>query len=115
MVKSLRSGRESGKDEIPGIGGMAEWLKAPVLKTGLEQSNVGSNPSPSAEAINNWGGAREADWARLLSECWALNSAAGSNPALPARYVEHKPAFYCGFVRLKGVEPFSSSPMCQAR
>ena len=25
-----------------------------------------------------------ADWARLLSECWALNSAAGSNPALPA-------------------------------
>lgn len=36
-------------------------------------------------------------------------------PALPARYVEHKPAFYCGFVRLKGVEPFSSSPMCQAR
>ena len=25
---------------------MAEWLKAPVLKTGLEKSNVGSNPSP---------------------------------------------------------------------
>ncbi len=25
-----------------------------------------------------------ADWARLLSECWGLTSAAGSNPALPA-------------------------------
>ena len=31
------------------------------------------------------GGAREADWARLLSECWGLNSAVGSNPTLPAR------------------------------
>jgi hypothetical protein len=30
-----------------------------------------------------WGGARVADWARLLSECWG-SSAAGSNPALPA-------------------------------
>ena len=27
---------------------MAEWLKAPVLKTGMEKSIVGSNPSPSA-------------------------------------------------------------------
>ncbi len=30
------------------LGGMAEWFKAPVLKTGMEQSIVGSNPSPSA-------------------------------------------------------------------
>ncbi len=29
-------------------GGMAEWFKAPVLKTGLVKANVGSNPSPSA-------------------------------------------------------------------
>ena len=28
---------------------MAEWFKAPVLKTGLGQLNVGSNPSLSAE------------------------------------------------------------------
>ena len=27
---------------------MAEWFKAPVLKTGLGQLNVGSNPSLSA-------------------------------------------------------------------
>ena len=27
---------------------MAEWFKAPVLKTGLVKANVGSNPSPSA-------------------------------------------------------------------
>ncbi len=65
---------------------MAERPKAPVLKTGMEKSIVGSNPSPSAGDKSRlyWGGAREADWARLLSECWALNSAAGSNPALPA-------------------------------
>jgi hypothetical protein len=29
-------------------GGMAEWLKAPVLKTGVGKLTVGSNPSPSA-------------------------------------------------------------------
>ena len=38
MIKSNRSHS----------GGMAEWLKAPVLKTGLVKANVGSNPSPSA-------------------------------------------------------------------
>ncbi len=31
----------------------------------------------------NWGGARVAEWARLLSECW-VKPVAGSNPALPA-------------------------------
>jgi hypothetical protein len=30
-------------------GGMAEWFKAPVLKTGVGQLTVGSNPSPSAQ------------------------------------------------------------------
>ena len=34
--------------KIGALGGMAEWLKAPVLKTGMEKSIVGSNPSPSA-------------------------------------------------------------------
>ncbi len=29
-------------------GGVAEWLKAPVLKTGIPKGNVGSNPTPSA-------------------------------------------------------------------
>lgn len=29
-------------------GRMAEWLKAPVLKTGVGKPTVGSNPSPSA-------------------------------------------------------------------
>ena len=29
-------------------GGVAEWFKAPVLKTGFPQGNVGSNPTPSA-------------------------------------------------------------------
>ena len=72
---------------------MAERLKAHVLKTCLVKANVGSNPTPSALrfqiddfgfaitiAIVNrqfhnrkliWGGARVAEWARLLSECRA--------------------------------------------
>ena len=29
-------------------GGMAEWLKAAVLKTAVSQDTVGSNPTPSA-------------------------------------------------------------------
>ena len=29
-------------------GGVAEWLNAPVLKTGKPQGFEGSNPSPSA-------------------------------------------------------------------
>ena len=39
--------RSGGKFQ-PALGGMAEWTKAPVLKTGMEQSIVGSNPTPSA-------------------------------------------------------------------
>jgi hypothetical protein len=82
-------------------GGMAERLKAHVLKTCLGHTNVGSNPTPSARLVirsdsfsncpsatkvattNIWGGARVAEWARLLSECW-VKPVAGSNPALPA-------------------------------
>ena len=73
---------------------MAERLKAHVLKTCLGHTNVGSNPTPSARhlrlpilqlslAVSHWGGARVAEWARLLSECW-VKPVAGSNPALPA-------------------------------
>ena len=86
-------------------GGVAERLKAHVLKTCLGHTNVGSNPTPSARLLirsdsfsncpratsrmievattKNWGGARVAEWARLLSECW-VKPVAGSNPALPA-------------------------------
>ena len=32
---------------------MAEWLIAPVLKTGDPQGSVGSNPTPSAMLIMN--------------------------------------------------------------
>ena len=59
--------------KILSLGGMAERPKALVLKTSMEQSIVGSNPTPSADhpnrVVGTWGGAREADWARLLSEC----------------------------------------------
>ena len=43
MVKSFRSRNPSGLR-----GGMAERLKAHVLKTCLGHTNVGSNPTPSA-------------------------------------------------------------------
>ena len=61
-----------------------------------------------------WGGAREADWARLLSECWALNSAAGSNPALPAETNIRPPGgclrlwSICGGKTWKGFKGFGS-------
>jgi hypothetical protein len=32
------------------LGGVVEWLMAPVLKTGRAQALVGSNPTPSARA-----------------------------------------------------------------
>ena len=68
-------------------GGMAERLKAHVLKTCLGHTNVGSNPTPSARRLpicdfgftianrkssiknrkSNWGGARVVEWGRLLS------------------------------------------------
>jgi hypothetical protein len=35
------------------LGGMAEWFKAPVLKTGDPQGSVGSNPTPSAMLLSN--------------------------------------------------------------
>ena len=71
------------------FGGMAERLKAHVLKTCLGHTNVGSNPTPSArftisdlrltirnrksKIVNrklNWGGARVVEWGRLLSGYW---------------------------------------------
>ena len=35
----------------PNLGGVVEWLMAPVLKTGRAQALVGSNPTPSAALI----------------------------------------------------------------
>ncbi len=34
------------------IGGMAEWLKAAVLKTVSRKRDVGSNPTPSATSLS---------------------------------------------------------------
>ena len=47
-------------------GGVAEWLKAAVLKTVECQSSVGSNPTPSAILLGEM--AELAEGARLLSE-----------------------------------------------
>ncbi len=48
------------------IGGVAEWLKAAVLKTVECQSSVGSNPTSSARFPGEM--AELAEGARLLSE-----------------------------------------------
>jgi hypothetical protein len=63
-----------GKIQPQKPGGMAEWFKAPVLKTGMVKAIVGSNPSPSAcyESTSRfaiWGGAGVAERDRLLSDC----------------------------------------------
>jgi hypothetical protein len=68
--------------KISPLGGMTERLKVTVLKTVVAQATVGSNPTPSAcppprGILGCWGGARVADWARLLSECWDLNLSRG--------------------------------------
>ena len=68
--------------KISPLGGMTERLKVTVLKTVVAQATVGSNPTPSAcppprGILGRWGGARVADWARLLSECWDLNLSRG--------------------------------------
>ncbi len=58
--------------KIVPLGGMTERLKVTVLKTVVVKATVGSNPTPSAGHLKKtkyWGGARVADWARLLSEC----------------------------------------------
>jgi hypothetical protein len=64
--------------KIAPLGGMAERLKATVLKTVVAKATVGSNPTPSAHHSKcTRGGAREADWARLLSEYWGQNLSRG--------------------------------------
>ena len=78
---------------------MAEWFKAPVLKTGLVKANVGSNPSPSAiqsqgQQLKIRGGAGVAERDRLLSDCRALNSTGGSNPPLPAIKIPLEGGFF---------------------
>ena len=80
----------------PTCGGMAERFKAPVLKTGmgrklhrgfeslsLRLKPLGTDIISVAHCI--WGGARVADWDRLLSDCrGSKSSTEGSNPSLPA-------------------------------
>ncbi len=64
-------------------GGMAEWFKATDLKSVVAARSPGVRiplpPPYHLPGFNNciWGGAREADWARLLSECWDLKLSRG--------------------------------------
>ena len=43
-----KSSESLGKVFSRNTGGVAEWLKAAVLKTAVPQGTVGSNPTPSA-------------------------------------------------------------------
>ena len=65
-------------------GSMAEWFKAPVLKTGLPQGNVGSNPTASVL----WAGGRAVKAADCKSV--ARKSVGGSNPSLPIQKKERE-------------------------
>jgi hypothetical protein len=79
-------------------GGMAEWLKAAVLKTASRKSGTWVRillPPPSttlktqsalryAHSNEKRRDAREAEGARLLSEYPAYNGIEGSNPSLSA-------------------------------
>jgi hypothetical protein len=64
-------------------GGMAEWFKATDLKSVVAVRSPGVRiplpPPYHLPGFDNciWGGARVADWARLLSECWDLKLSRG--------------------------------------
>src|SRR5215210_3231171 len=120
MVKSLPPRRMGLR------GGMAERLKAHVLKTCLGHTNVGSNPTPSAiqsvvttflapfvrtvQSSNQkrlksrlhtiWGGARVVEWGRLLS---------GYRGEILGRRFESCPPRHTEHVR-KGVFLFGRTP-----
>ena len=49
-------------------GEMAEWSKAPVLKTGDVKASVGSNPTLSARKLHVCGSTQVAEGAPLLRE-----------------------------------------------
>ena len=49
-------------------GEMAEWSKAPVLKTGDVKASVGSNPTLSARKFHICGSTQVAEGAPLLRE-----------------------------------------------
>ena len=57
----------------PGLGGVSEWFKVPLLKSGVGQPTVGSNPTPSATA---------GDEAEV--EVLRANAAAGGRPRFQA-------------------------------
>ncbi len=67
---------------------MAEWLKAPVLKTGVGRKLHRGFESLSLRLnqpnLHIRGGARVADWDRLLSGCRELNLDRGFE-SLPPR------------------------------
>ncbi len=69
---------------IKDYGGMAEWLKAAVLKT--VDGNVRGFESYSLrhKQVRNGEMAESAEGARLLSECTLIRRTEGSNPSLSA-------------------------------
>ena len=80
---------------------MAEWSNAPVLKTGMPQGIVGSNPTPSAfsqvsttEAVRVSEGGEN----REMSVKVSVKPDAGRVfPIIPATFGELPPLFHNGF------------------
>ena len=72
---------------------MAEWFKAPVLKTGVGCKLHRGFESLSLRLNNpKWGGARVADWDRLLSGC---------RVRIPPSPLKQTAAKYSGFLQTR--------------
>jgi hypothetical protein len=86
---------------------MAEWFKATDLKSVVAVRSPGVRiPLPPPCQLPElctctWGGARVADWARLLSECWDLKLSRGFE-SRPPRHRRPRP-FWTRFLSQKSV------------
>ena len=54
------------------LGGVVEWLMAPVLKTGEVRASVGSNPTPSVQPIAVKPGCIRVFPLRLIASFWLV-------------------------------------------
>ena len=88
--KNLKSSNPKGS--LPQAGGRGVWGEfRPPYKFWAKSVRIFSNAHrlysslPAIISVHYWGGARVADWDRLLSDCRGFKSSTeGSNPSLPA-------------------------------
>ena len=73
----LDQARQGARMAVRILGGVVEWLMAPVLKTGRAKVLVGSNPTPSANllpAISPTWAVRKKSWLEVSSQLdWSVS------------------------------------------